>query len=70
MLGPGGIEVIVGAGRGVLGQREEWWRGSGNGDWRLHRRLYFGALTALLRRSYGALTVRRDSVAVAGRRCG
>ena len=53
MLGPGGIEVIVGAGRGVLGQREEWWRGSGNGDWRLHRRLYFGALTALLRRADG-----------------
>ena len=44
----------------VTGRVVAWFR-----EWRLEV-----ASAVILRRSYGALTLRRDSVAVAGRRCG
>ena len=63
-----GIPVLVAgpaAGVGKRGVRATgrvvvWFR-----EWRLEV-----ASAVILRRSYGALTLRRDSVAVAGRRCG
>ena len=63
-----GIPVLVAgpsAGDGKRGVRATgkvvvWFR-----EWRLEV-----ASAVILRRSYGALTLRQDSVAVAGRRCG
>ncbi len=63
-----GIPVLVAgpsAGVGKRGVRATgkvvvWFR-----EWRLEV-----ASAVILRRSYGALTLRQDSVAVAGRRCG